>query len=127
MVAKRNAAVYLASAARTATPTVSIIKTTGFNAITVVVEKTADASTPSVVFTIEGYDSVIDDWYTILTSAAVTNSTSNGTILAFHVGPGVGAVTNLAVGAYLPREIRIKPTHGDSDSITYSVSYHLMQ
>lgn len=127
MVAKRNAAVYLASAARTATPTVPTIKTSGFNSLMVVIEKTASSSTPSVVFTVEGYDSVIDDWVVLLTSAAVTNSTTDGTIIALHVGPGVATVTNLAAGVYLPREVRVKATHADSDSITYSVSYHLMQ
>lgn len=125
---KRRSVSYLASAARTAAPaSVNSINTRGFNNLTVNIEKTAHSSTPSVTFKVQGYDATLDAWYDLLTSAAITNSTTNGVITSLHVGTGVTATSNVGVGYPLPLVVRILPVHGNSDSLTYEVTYTLTQ
>jgi hypothetical protein len=126
MFAKRRFVNYLSSAARTATPTVTTINTRGFNFLTVNIEKTASSATPAVTVKIQGYDQVLDDWYDLLASAAITDATANG-IITMHVGNGVPTTANVAAGLPLPQSVRILPSHADADSLTYQVTYCLMQ
>lgn len=111
-----------ASAARTATPTAVTVATGRYNYLTVVVDVTASAATPSVVLTIDGYDTVSGKYKTLLTSAAFTGSTETR---RFTISPSTVAVANLAANDILSDTIRITMTHGDADSITYSVGAHL--
>lgn len=78
---------------------------------------TAVTDTPSVVFTVEGKDPVSGVYTTILASAAVTGT--GMTVLCVY--PGCAAVANAMADAPLPRTWRVTATHGDVDSITYSV------
>jgi hypothetical protein len=112
----------LASAARTATPTVDMQYTPNIKRLLVFIDVTAVTATPSVTPAI-----VVDkplpsataaDTAAVLTGAAIT-ATGN-TIL--QVGPGLYNVTNLVAGAIVPAKWSVTLTHGDSDSITYSVS-----
>ncbi len=107
----------LASAARTATA--SSADQTNYNGrgAHIVINVTAVTSTPSVVFTVEGKDALSSAYYTILTSAAITGT---GTT-ALTVYPGATAAANVAVSQILPRTWRVTATHGDADSITFSV------
>jgi hypothetical protein len=114
-------ATYLASAARTATPTVADVTTYNAGGITVVINVTAVTATPSVVFTIDGKDALSGVYYNLLTSAAVTGVST----VVLRVSPGITVAANLAAAQLLPRVIRILPTHGDADSITYTVAYVL--
>jgi hypothetical protein len=112
---------YLTSIARTATPTVSDVTTYNANGITVVINVTAITASPSVVFTIDGKDALSGVYYNLLTSAAIVGTGT--TVLRVALGATVAA--NLVVSLPLPRVIRILPTHGDADSITYTVGYVL--
>ena len=59
--------------------------------------------------------------WTILQSAAITDA---GTTV-LKVRPGITAASNVAVADVLPPAFRIACAHGDSDSLTYSVSAFL--
>ena len=106
-----------ASAARTATVSSSKFEGAGARTLTVAIDATAIAATPSVVFTIERYNPVGDDWTTVLASAAVT--AAGNTVLV--VDPAITVVANATASTSVPFTWRVTATHGDADSITYSV------
>ena len=106
-----------ASAARTATVSSSKKEGAGARTLTVAIDVTAIAATPSVVFTIERYNPIADDWTTVLASAAVTGT--GNTVLV--VDPAITVVANATASTSVPFTWRVTATHGDADSITYSV------
>ncbi len=111
-----------ASAARTATVNGSDIINDSHRGANVVIDCTADPSTASVTFTVQGKDETSGKYYTILESAAV-----NGTgTTVLRVYPGIAASSNVAVSEALPRIWRVIATHADSESITYSVGASLL-
>lgn len=115
----QSASVY-PSVARTATPTPVIVALDEeVDAVEVLINATALAATPSVTFAIQEQDDA-GNWVSILTSAALT--TAAPTAVRLLVGKNVTAAANLAAQAILPKVIRIVPTHGNGDSITYSVT-----
>lgn len=108
----------LTSAARTATPdTQELDVPWGARAATFVLDVTASAATPSIVWKVEGVDRASGAVFALLTGAAVTGVSTN----VYRVGPDLAAVANVTALNYLPPVIRITVTHGDADSITYSV------
>lgn len=107
----------LPSAARTASVNSPSFPGVGGRTLTVIIDATASAATPSVVFTIERYNPVGGDWTAVLASAAVTGA--GNTVLV--VGPGVTAVANAAANTSVPFTWRVTATAGDADSLTYSV------
>jgi hypothetical protein len=84
-----------------------------------VLNVTAIGAAPSVVFNIEGFDEASGLWYPLLISAAVVATTAVPTV--FRLYPGVTPAANLSVSDFLPSTWRIRPVHGNSDSITYSL------
>lgn len=113
---------YLASAARTATPTKQTKTNRDNKGIIAIINVTAVSASPSVVFTIQGYDPASQTWYTILASAAITGT--GQTVLRVH--PDLTASPNLIAKDFLPDRWAIDAVHADSDSITYSVGYILV-
>jgi hypothetical protein len=111
-----------ATGARTATPTAVTVNAGRYNWLRVVIDVTAVTATPSVVLTIDGYDPVSGKYYNLLTAAAVT-ATGTTELL---VGPGLTIAANVVANKPLPDTIRFTMTHGDADSITYTLAAHLM-
>lgn len=111
-----------ASAARTATPTAVTLPAGRYNYLNLTIDATAVTATPSVVVTVDALDPVSGKYYNLLTSAAITAIST--TVL--RIGPTLTAVANLAANHALPDTIRVTMTHGDADSITYSVGAALM-
>lgn len=103
------------SAARTATSSVTML--TPCLGGVFVIDCTAAAATPSVVFTVAGVMNGIE--YTILTSAAITGTGT--TVLRIH--PSLTAAANTIAKDVLPQALKITATHADADSITYSVNF----
>lgn len=108
----------LASAARTATTNSADFTNYNAKGIKVVIDVTVDPAAASVVFDIEGKDSVSGKYYSLLTSAAIV---AVGTTV-LTVFPGVSETANVKASDMLPRTYRVTATHADADSITYSVS-----
>jgi hypothetical protein len=109
------------SAARTATPT-PVAFDDGTNArqgAHIVINVTAIGAAPSVVFNIEAFAPVANAWYPLLTSAAVTATTA--VPLRLTVNPFITNAANVAASDILPAQWRVRPVHGNTDSITYSV------
>lgn len=117
-----SGATVFASAARTATVNSELFESQGARGVHVIIDVTAASATPSVVFTIQGYSGLGDDYYTLLASAAITGT---GTTV-LKVFPGATAAANLAANDTLPPRWRVIATHGDADSITYSVMANLL-
>ena len=106
-----------ASAARTATVSSSKFEGSGAQTLTVAIDATAVAATPSVVFTIERYNPIADDWTAVLASAAVT--AVGNTVLV--VDPSITVVANATASTSVPFTWRVTATAGDADALTYSV------
>ena len=111
----------LASAARTATTYSDIFENDWHNGVKIFIDATAKADTPSVTFSIQERDPAGGKFHTVLTSAAITDVTSEPVVLV--VSPGCAAVSNRVADEPLPREWRVVATHADADSLTYSVGY----
>jgi hypothetical protein len=105
------------SAARTATSSKTF--TTSAQSALFFINVTAVTATPSVVFTIAGLDPISGTAYTILTSAAIVGT--GMTVLRVH--PEITAAANTIAKDYLPSQIKVTATHGDTDSITFSMSF----
>jgi hypothetical protein len=114
--------IVLASAARTETVASSVFANARHRGLHLVIDVTAIADTPSVVFTVQGYSPLGDDYYTILASAAITGT---GTTV-LRVFPGATAANNTIANDQLPALWRVNAVHADADSITYSVNALLM-
>ncbi len=80
---------------------------------------TAASATPSVVFTVKGHDPISNTTYDILASVAITGT--GLTVLRVH--PDLTAAANTIAKDILPAAITVTATHGDADSITYSVGF----
>jgi hypothetical protein len=113
----KESKVVLASAARTATNEATMV--TGCIGGVFVIDVTAVAATPSVVFTVSGVDPASNKAYTILASAAITGTGT--TVLRIH--PSLTAAANTIAKDMLPQALKITATHADADSITYSVGF----
>lgn len=110
------------SAARTASADSGDLKNHQHRGVHVVIDATAAAATPSVVFAIQGKCPLSGVYYTILASAAVTGVST--TVL--RVFPGATAAANLAANDMIPENWRVLATAGDADSLTYSISACLL-
>lgn len=108
----------LASAARTASVDSDTFANDGYKGVIVIIDATAAAATPSVVFTIQGHSPLGADYYTILASAAITGT---GTTV-LRVYPGLTAANNTHANDILPPQWRVSAVAGDADSLTYSVA-----
>jgi hypothetical protein len=110
-----------ASAARTANPTAAVVPVyPDAEAVELVITVTAIAATPSVVFNIDfpDADGTFATSAMVLASAAVVGT---GTT-RLRIGLNVATTANLSIAAALPSHIRVRPVHGDADSITYAVT-----
>lgn len=110
-----------ASAARTATPTAVEVNTRRFRSLVLVLDATAITSTPSITITIARKDNLSGKYVDILTSAAIATVSVN----TIRVGLGLPATANVSANEALPNVVRITVTHGNANSITYSLSAHL--
>lgn len=123
MIGTQDYRILYPSAARTATPTAVMQDDVDHPRLGghFVIHISAITADPSVVPTIDAYDTHSEQWYNILTGAAITGTG----LVVLKVYPGVTATENLAVSDFLPRKWRLVMTHADTDSITYSVSAFL--
>jgi hypothetical protein len=119
-----------ASTARTATWNSGDLNNNEHRGIMVVVRVTTGSATPSVVPSIQGKDPVSGAYFQLHADiAAITATTATTFVYVLYPGveetEGTGGVTQMESGV-LPKTFRILFTHGDADSITYSVSACLL-
>lgn len=117
------------SAARTATVTSSELRVPGgvggrgqFRGVVLIIDVTAVTATPSVVFSVEislGPAGGGDAYASVLDSVAITAVGS--TVLIVHPSVPTARANVLSQGPFKAKW-RVLATHGDADSITYSVT-----
>jgi hypothetical protein len=105
------------SAARTATPTASVLYSRGATGLKVTIIATAAGTTPSVVFSIQGYDAASAAYVTLLASTAITGA---GTT-TLTISPNIATAANASLNSVIPDTLKVVATHGNSTSLTYSV------
>ena len=108
------------SAARVATPTAVELDMSTARSLILVIDCTVDDALASVVFNIDGVDTLSDTAWTILDSTAVT---ATGTTI-LRIGPEMTASAGAKARDVVPSVVRVTPVHADADSITYSVAAH---
>lgn len=89
----------------------------GPRGLVLVIDSTAISATPALTVTVSGVDRVSGKVYTILASAVIATAVT--TVL--KVGPGLTAAAGLVANDQVPPVFRVTCTHGDADSITYSI------
>ena len=113
----------LPSAARTATPTPVTLATGYARGAHVVVDVTAIVTAPSITVVLEQQDATSGKWYPLLQSAAITTVST----VVLKVYPGLPVAANVSQNDLLTETLRVSVNHGNANSITYSVSAHLIQ
>jgi hypothetical protein len=114
--------ILLPSAARTATLSTASMINSKYTGVMVYIKCTAIVSAPSVVPVIEALDTASGDWIPLVTGAAITSVSTK----LLKVYPGLVAAANLTVNDVLPALWRVTLTHGNANSITYSVGASLL-
>ncbi len=109
--------VIYASASRTSDPTVVDQTNNSCVGLVVVINCTAVSGSSSVVFTIQGKNS-LGVLYTILASAAIVGTG----VTVLRVYPDLTAAANTKATDLIPRTWNIKAVHGTADATTYSVT-----
>lgn len=100
---------------------ISIPGVRGVNAIMV---QTSHTGTPSTTFSIQNKDPVTGQYFTVLTSAAVT---ADNTPSQLTVYPGAATTTNVSDGRPLSRVWRVSATvAGTTPAVTGSISVSLL-
>ena len=107
----------LASAARTATINVELTNTL-YKGVVIIFDWTVEDVAATLTLHIEGESTLGSDWYTILSSAALT---AVGTTV-YRVYPSMAATANLTATDFLPPTWRFRVAVGDASSTTYSVN-----
>ena len=109
---------YLPLLARTAAPAVLADQENDeHDGLRVVVDVTAIGTAPSITVIIEGLDRLSGKYFTLLSSAAIT---AVGTTV-LKLFPGAPVTANASANDALPGTWRIRVTHANGDSITYSI------
>lgn len=106
------------SAARTSTFTGDANTLPGCIGAEFLVDITAITATPSVQMSIEAFDAASGKWVSIGTWATSFSSVSSQ---IFRWLPGLTTAGRMINGV-LPKTWRLKATHADADSITYSIT-----
>jgi len=109
---------FLASAARTADVTSQQFHVGQARGLIVIIDVTAIAATPSVVFNVRGFDPISGKSYLLLASAAIVAVST--VVLRIH--PELTAAANLIAKDLCPNIVEVFADHIDADSITYSVT-----
>ncbi len=121
----------LASVARTANAQSPDQKNHGWSGVLIVVDVTAHTATPSVTPSLEYKEPITGDYIEIATFTPITDVTDTGKYL-YHITPKSTPAPDWSeavqaeeseIDVHLPSTWRWVMTHGDGDSITYSVSY----
>lgn len=87
--------------------------------LTLVVNVTTGAATPAVTPRLVGLTAG-GIAYTVLSGAQITSTSA--AVVMMRVGAGVAEVANLGTAVPLPGAWYVEVVHGDTDSLTYSVS-----
>ena len=111
-----------ASAARVATPAAVEVPVRRAKSLVVVLDATVHAVSAALTITIDRKDNASGKYVNILTSASITSVSTN----TIRVALGAPVTANVSANEPLPDVVRIGVTHGNANSVTYTVSAHLV-
>lgn len=114
-----------ASAARTADANSATITNMGSRGVIVKVNVSAiSGASATGTFTIQGYDELSDNWYTVLASTA-KSATGFFTLTVY---PGNTVTSNVSASTVLPKQWRLNfdISSTTTPSVTFSASYDLI-
>jgi len=114
----------LESAARVATPTIEGQANTRHRGMILIVNITARAAATTLTPGLKALDPISGESVTIWTAAAAINSGDATVAYLFYPSPNTDAASLFteAVDMVIPTRWQAVMTHGDTDSITYSVA-----
>jgi len=115
----------LSSGARTTTSYSSDITVHNARGILLLLNVSAKADTPSITMALQGKDSISGNYYDLTGETGALTDVGNK-FLAVYPGAADTDTKGKAVSLPLPKTIRVRITHADGDSITYSVDYTLI-
>lgn len=111
------------SAARTLLQASNPVSTRrGYKGVAVYINISARAGASAITVTIEEQNPLTGTWLPVLVSAAL-NSVSHNVLKVY---PGITVAANLTVSQPLPETWRVSIAVANGDSMTYSVSYALL-
>ena len=109
----------LASASRTANPTIATQANYSGRGVVLMINVSANAGgSGSITVTIQGVDPISGNTYTILASSAITAVA----LATLKVHPMLTAVGNSVANDVLPRTWTVSVVHNNSNPITYSIN-----
>jgi hypothetical protein len=114
----------LPSAARTTATVTDSFNNRGARGIILFFDSTAVTDTPTITPSLQAYDPQTAAWFTVWTAAAAIASAADTTYLLYPGASG-GNFTEVD-GIPLPAIWRLSIAVLDADSITYSVTGHLL-
>ena len=117
-----SSSTWLPSASRTTLQTSPDLPTLGFRNLTVTLDVTDVAASPTLTLTIKGKDVASGKYRTLLAGAAVTTAVTNVYRVTQNV---VAAAANASAIDVLPEFIQISIAVGGAQAGTYSVGYDL--
>lgn len=125
MIVKSNSRI-LASAARTATPTIPNLEFANrdLTDIQIIIDVTVDPASAIITPQVQGQDPTSGKWFDLIASVAAISAVGT-TVLSF--GENTPFLANLSNTGFIPENIRLVLTHTDADSITYSVGINFRQ
>lgn len=119
-ISSSGAVEILPSAARTATPTIQqFMVPANCREAYAIIDITAVTSTPSTTFVWAGYDPESTKTWALVTTSAITSGPQT---IVMQVSSNLTAVGGTIAKAVLPRFITFTATHGNANSMTYSIS-----
>jgi hypothetical protein len=111
----------LASAARTTTQTMDIVNSHHFPGAIFTIDVTAVVATPSLVPSLQYYDTGSAGYITVHTFTAIEPVGAATYFLVVHPTASLITVSTESLNFVLPRPLRFLITPADADSCTYSV------
>lgn len=129
MAIRKAVATAFASEARTAAPTdytltfgndgISVPSMDNLANMQVVVDVTAVAGTASITPAINGVDPLSGESYSLLSGISAISTVSTA---VYRIGRNIDAVAGESARDMIPPNVEISVGHGNTDSITYSVT-----
>ena len=86
-------------------------------AVNFVIDISSNTAVAALTVSFEGYDSTSGEWYTLLTTSALSTEATT----SYAVGPNVAAVTNVSATRVVPVPFRASVAVADGKTCTYSI------
>lgn len=118
-MAERSGTLFVSAARTLAQQSADVRNRRGARGVAIFINLSARPAAGSITVTIQEKNPLTGAYSTLLASAAIAAISQ----VVLKVYPGMPAVTNISLGSPLPETWRVDVAVGNSDSLTYSISY----